>query len=313
MTYGFETATCRMDPTGNVTVIVSTHSQGQGHETTLAQIAAEELGVDIRRVRIEFGDTSHSAFGSGTFASRSAVLAGGATQRAALAIREKLQRVAAHLLEASPGDIQIVDEMAAPRGAPDRGTPLREIAFVAHHRIDLLPAGEDPGLEETVRYDAPPGMGTFANAAMAVLVEVNPLTGQVVIERFVVVEDCGRMINPLIVDGQIHGGVAQGIGSALFEEFKYDENAQPLVTSLADYLIPGSTDVPAIEVHHLETPSPNTIYGLKGVGEGGAIGPGAAIAAAVEDAIRPLTDAFVDSLPLTPERVLRWIREGRGG
>lgn len=311
MTYGFETSTLRIDPSGGVTVNVSTHSQGQGHETSFAQIAADGLGIDIREIRVDFGDTSRGAYGNGTFASRSAVLAGGATHRAANIVRKKLQRLAAHYLETAPEDIEISDGVAFIRGAPDHGFSIAELAFRAHHRQDSLPAGEDPGLEATMMYDAPPGMGTFTNAAMAALVEVDPRTGYVDIHKLVVVEDCGRMINPLIVDGQIHGGVAQGIGSALLEEFKYDESGQPLVTSFMDYLMPGITDVPGIDVYHLETPSPTTIHGIKGVGEGGAIGPGALIAAAVEDAVRPLTDAHVNALPLTPERVLRWIRHGK--
>ncbi len=313
ITFGYETSTLRMDPSGTVTVYVTSHSHGQGHETTFAQIAADELGVDVEDVRVEFGDTAKAVYGNGTFASRSAVLCGGATQLAAHHIREKLQRIAAHALEAAPEDIEIAGGRAFVRGAPTKGYSLREVARRTYHQPELLPPGEQPLLESTMTYDAPPGLGTFTNAAMTALVEVDPETGFVHIDKLVVVEDCGRMINPLIVDGQVHGGVAQGIGSALFEEFKYDKKGQPLVTTFMDYLMPGSTDVPPIEVHHLETPSPNTIKGMKGVGEGGAIGPGALIAAAVEDAIRPLTKARVNVLPLTPARILRWIDEGREG
>jgi carbon-monoxide dehydrogenase large subunit len=311
MTFGYETATVRMDPSGLVTIYVTSHSHGQGQETTFAQIAADELGVDIKDIRIEFGDTSKAVYGHGSFASRSAVLCGGATQRASRVIREKLQRIAAHALETSPDDVEISDGRAFVRGAPERGYSLGEVARWTYHNQQLLPPGEQPVLESTMTYDAAPGTGTFTNAAMAALVEVDPETGFVRIDKLVVVEDCGRMINPLVVDGQVHGGVAQGVGSALLEEFKYDANGQPLVTSFMDYLMPGSTDVPHIEVHHLETPSPFTIHGMKGVGEGGAIGPGALIAGAVEDAIRPLTGAFVNTLPVTPERVLGWIEEGR--
>jgi carbon-monoxide dehydrogenase large subunit len=313
MTFGYETATLRMDPSGLVTIYVTSHSHGQGQETTFAQIAADELGVDVKDIRVEFGDTAKAVYGNGTFASRSAVLCGGATHRAAHQIREKLQRIAAHALEASPEDIEVADGRAFVRGAPDKGHSLRDVARWTYHQQQLLPPGEEPVLESTMTYDAAPGTGTFTNAAMTALVEVDPETGFVKIDKLVVVEDCGRMINPLIVDGQVHGGVAQGIGSALFEEFKYDDNGQPLVTTFMDYLLPGTTDVPHIEVHHLETPSPFTINGVKGVGEGGAIGPGALIAAAVEDAIRPLTNARVTALPLTPERVLGWIDEGQRG
>jgi carbon-monoxide dehydrogenase large subunit len=313
MTFGYETATLRMDPSGQVTIYVTSHSHGQGHETTFAQIAADELGVDVAEVRVEFGDTAKAVYGNGTFASRSAVLCGGATQKAALEIREKLLRVAGHLLETSPEDIEISEGRLSIRGVPGRAYEIRDLARLTYHNAQLLPPGETPILESTKTYDAAPGTGTFTNAAMAALVEVDQNTGFVKVNRLVVVEDCGRMINPLVVDGQVHGGVAQGIGSALLEQFAYDENGQPLTTTFMDYLLPGSTDVPPLEVHHLETPSPFTVLGIKGVGEGGAIGPGALIAGAVEDAIRPLTDARVNELPITPERVLNWIAAGGNG
>ena len=306
-TYGYESATLRMDPSATVTLYVSTHSHGQGHETTFAQIVADELGIDIADVRVRFGDTSKGVYGAGTFASRSAVLAGGACLRAAQVLREKLKRIAAHDLEASPEDIEIADGHAFVRGSPQSSRSLWDLARLTYHRQHLLPVGEEPVLESTMTYDAAPGTGTFANAAMAAVVEVDSHTGLVTIERLVAVEDCGRMINPLIVEGQVAGGVAQGIGSALLEQFLYDENGQPLVTTFMDYLLPGSTDVPNIEVHHLESPSTFTLQGIKGVGEGGAIGPGALIAAAVEDALRTISDARVDTLPLTPERILGWI------
>jgi carbon-monoxide dehydrogenase large subunit len=163
----------------------------------------------------------------------------------------------------------------------------------------------------TKTYDAAPGTGTFTNAALLAVVEVDVETGAVTIEKLVVVEDCGRIINPMIVDGQIRGGVAQGLGSALFEECCYDEAGQPLTTTFMDYIVPRATEVPPMEIHHLQTPSPFTVWGVKGMGEGGAIGPGALIAAAVEDAIRPLTPARVNTLPLKPDRIRAWIEEGR--
>jgi carbon-monoxide dehydrogenase large subunit len=310
MVFGYETSRVRMDPSGHATLHVSVHSHGQGLETTLAQVAADALGLDLAAVRVSFGDTDEVAYGSGTFASRAAVLAGGATHLAATELAAKLRRIAAHLLEAAPEDVELAGGRASVRGTPIRGHTIAELARLTYLNPHYLPPGETPILESTSTYDAAPGTGTFANAAMAAIVEVDPETGQVRLRRFVVVEDCGRMLNPLVVDGQVQGGVAQGIGSALFEELVYDDGGQLLTTSFADYLVPSAAELPAIEVHHLETPSPFTLGGVKGVGEGGAIGPGAAIAAAVEDAIRPLSRAHVNRLPVTPERVLGWIQQG---
>jgi carbon-monoxide dehydrogenase large subunit len=311
MTFGFETATVRMDPSGQVTLHVSVHSHGQGLETTLAQVAADALGVDLDAVRVSFGDTAEVAYGSGTFASRAAVLAGGAVHLAADDVAAKLRRLAAAALEAADDDVVLAAGRAFVAGTPGRGYDVAEIARWTYHNAQRLPPGETPILEATRTYDAAPGSGTFANAAIVAVVEVDPETGFVRLLRLVVVEDCGPVINPTVVEGQVHGGVAQGVGSALFEEFRYDADGQLRTTTLVDYLLPTASDLPAIEVHHLETPSPFTVFGLKGMGEGGAIGPGAAIAAAVEDAIRPLTAAHVDRLPITPERVVGWIRAGR--
>ena len=306
-TFGYETATVRMDPSGQLTVFLSVHSHGQGLETTMAQLAADALGVDLDSVRVSFGDTAEVAYGSGTFASRAAVLSGGAVHLAASDVAAKLCRIAAAALEAADDDIVLAGGRAFVRGTPTRGYSIAEIARWAYHNVQRLPPGEAPALEATRTYDAAPGTGTFANAAIVALVEVDPETGFVRLLRLVAVEDCGKVINPTIVEGQVHGGIVQGIGSALLEEFVYDVAGQLQTTTLLDYLVPTATDVPFIEVHHLETPSPFTVHGIKGMGEGGAIAPGAAIAGAVEDAIRPLTPAHVDRLPLTPERVLGWI------
>jgi aerobic carbon-monoxide dehydrogenase large subunit len=311
MVFGFETSTMRIDPSGQVTVHVSIHSHGQGLETTLAQITADNLGIPMEDVRISFGDTSEVAYGSGTFASRSAVLCGGSTSLAAQELQAKLTRIAAHLLEAAPEDIEITDGHAHVAGTPSRGYTVAEIARMTYHNPHHIPEDEAPLLESTKTYDAAPGTGTFANSALVAKVEVDPDTGFVTVRELVCVEDCGKIINPLIVDGQVHGGLAQGIGSALFEELVYDADGQPLTTTFLDYLMPGTTDMPSIEVHHIETPSPFTVHGIKGMGEGGAIGPGALIAAAVDDAIRPLTSARVTSLPITPEKVLALIEAGK--
>ncbi|MGH9231033.1 MAG: xanthine dehydrogenase family protein molybdopterin-binding subunit, partial [Acidimicrobiales bacterium] len=310
ITFGFETSSVEIAPTGHVTVHISAHSHGQGLETTVAQVAAETLGVDLDVVRVAFGDTSQLPYGMGTFASRSAVLCGGSTQLAAADVRHQLERIAAHLLEAAPQDIVIEAGRAHVRGYRASGIDVADIARATYHTPQLLPAGEQPMLMSTRTYDAAPGVGTFSNAALVAVVEVDVPTGAVSIHKLVVVEDCGRMINPMIVDGQIRGGVAQGLGSALFEEYVYDETGQPRTTTFMDYLVPGSTEVPPMEIHHLETPSPFTVWGIKGMGEGGAISPGALIAAAVEDAIRPLTPARVHTLPVRPDRVRAWIEEG---
>ncbi len=309
--FGYDSAMVRMDPSGKVMVQVSSHSHGQGHETTFAQIVADELGLPMADIRVTYGDTSATPYGHGTFASRSAVLAGGASYKAARKVRELLCDFAAKELEAAPGDLVVTDGRIHVAGSPDRSVAIADLARWAYHRPERLPDGMEPLIEAVATYDAAPGSGTFANAAQLALVEVDAETGSVRTIGYWVVEDCGRMINPLVVDGQVHGGVAQGLGGALLEEFVYDEDGQLLTTTFMDYLMPGSTDVPRIVVEHLETPSPFTIKGIKGMGEGGAIGPGPAIAAAVEDALRPLGRVFVNELPLTPERVLGFAEQAR--
>lgn len=305
--FGYETSTLRLDPQGTLVISSSIHSHGQGLETTLAQMAADALGMDIADVRVDFGDTAQAAYGSGTFASRSAVLAGGAARKASEQLREQLARVAAHNLEASPDDIEFVDGRVFVQGSPEKGYGLGELCRMVYHRPELVPEGQQPILEATVAYDAPPGSGTFTNATQLAVIEVDPGTGGIEILRYVIVEDCGPMINPLIVEGQIFGGIAQGIGSAIYEEFVYDDEGHLLTTTFMDYLLPGAPEVPPIEVFHMETPSPFTVAGIKGMGEGGAIAPGAVIAGAVEDAISTIGPVMVDEIPLTPERVRRYI------
>jgi carbon-monoxide dehydrogenase large subunit len=303
---GFEAALVRMDPSGFVTVHMSTHSHGQGHETTMAQLVADKLTLPVENVRVVLGDTAATPYGHGTFASRSAVLGGGACVQAASKLRDKLIRFAAEHLESDPGDLELVDGRVVVKGAPTRGISISEMARWAYHRPEKLPAGMEPSLEAVAAYDAPPGLGTFANAAHLALIEVDPDLGKIELLRYVVVEDCGQMINPLIVKGQVHGGVAQGIGGALLEELIYDDQGQLTTSTFMDYLLPGSTDIPNIEVGHLESPSPFTVEGIKGMGEGGTIAPGPALASALADALSPLGHVEVNELPLTAERV-RWI------
>jgi carbon-monoxide dehydrogenase large subunit len=305
--FGYETSTLRLDPQGTLVISSSIHNHGQGLETTLAQMAADALGMDIADVRVDFGDTAQAAYGSGTFASRSAVLAGGAARRASEELRSQLARVAAHNLEASPDDIEFADGRVFVQGSPEKGYGLGELCRMVYHRPELVPEGQQPILEATVAYDAPPGTGTFTNATQMAVVEVDPGTGGIQILRYAIVEDCGPMINPLIVEGQIFGGIAQGIGSAIYEEFVHDEEGHLLTTTFMDYMLPGAPEVPHVDVFHLETPSPFTVSGIKGMGEGGAIAPGAVIAGAVEDAISSIGTVTVDEIPLTPERVRRYI------
>ncbi|MGI9556387.1 MAG: xanthine dehydrogenase family protein molybdopterin-binding subunit, partial [Solirubrobacterales bacterium] len=310
--FGFDSATVRMDPSGKVLVNVSTHNHGQGHETTYAQVVADELAVPLEDVRVVFGDTSSAPYGHGTFASRSAVLAGGAAIKAAREVREMLVDFAAKELEASAADLEVGEGQISIKGSPQSSVAIADLARWAYWRPEKLPDGMQSAIEAVAAYDADPGTGTFTNAALIALVEVDPNTGGVKALGVWIVEDCGQMINPLVVDGQVHGGVAQGLGGALLEEMVYDEAGNMKTTTLLDYRLPGSTDIPHIEVDHISTPSPFTIEGIKGMGEGGAIGPGPAIAAAVQDALRPLGDVFVNELPLTPERVRRFARIAEG-
>jgi carbon-monoxide dehydrogenase large subunit len=309
ITPGLDNAHLRMDPSGNVTVMVGTCGHGQGHQTTLAQITADELGIDPSRVSVRQGDTESTPYGWGTFASRSLVIGGGATKRAAALLAERIKEVAGHLLEASAGDLELQDGKVSVRGSPDRYIEVAEVARAAHLEAQLLPEGEAGTLDASAGFDPP---GTFSNATHGVVVEIDPETGDVRIERYVVAEDCGVMINPMIVEGQVRGGVAQGIAAALYERFVYDDEGQPVTSTLMDYLVPTATEIPPIEIIHLETPCEFTETGAKGVGEGGTMGAPAAIACAVADALAHL-DIEIDHLPVTPDRLLAAIKESREG
>ena len=303
---GTEAATIRFDPAGKVTAVFGVASHGQGLETTLAQIVGDEVGVPIEDVRVVHGDTDASPYGTGTYASRSLVLAGGAAILAGRSVREKMLVIAGHLLEADPADVTLAAGRYAVRGMPDRSVTVRQIARAAYSGAKHLPKGLEPGLEATRFYD--PYYGTASNATHAAMVEVDRATLEVKILRYVVVEDCGRMVNPLIVDGQVHGGVAQGIGAALLEEIVYDDQGQLLSGTLMDYVVPSACEIPMMEVHHVETPSPVALGGFRGMGEGGTIGAPAAIANAVADALAPLS-IEVAELPVTPERLFRLTRK----
>jgi carbon-monoxide dehydrogenase large subunit len=297
---GAETATVRVQPSGTVTVHLGTGSHGQSVETTMAQVVADHLGVDVDAVTVVQGDTASAPFGAGTGGSRTAVVAGGATRDAALAVREKAVQIGAHLLEAAPEDLEVDDGRLAVRGTPTRGVTLAEVARVALNAPLELPPDLGPGLEATVSYQAPPI--TWSNACHACTVEVDPATGVVEILRYVVSEDCGVMINPMVVEGQIAGGVVQGIGGVLYEHIVYDDAGNPLTTTFLDYLVPTATEVPSIEYGHLETRSP-TPGGHKGMGEGGAIGAPPCVFNAVADALAVRGKRVTDQ-PLSPSRVL---------
>jgi aerobic carbon-monoxide dehydrogenase large subunit len=297
---GYERATVRMDPSGSVILMVGTHSHGQGHATTYAQIAADALGVEPSRIWLRQGDTEVVPHGWGTFASRSIVAGGGAIARASATLASQLKQIAAHLIEATADDIELAAGRAQVRGDPATSVPIDELARVAHHAAHLLPPELGRGLEATESFDPE---GTYSNATHGAIVEVSPDTGAVRLVRYVVVEDCGVMINPMIVDGQVAGGVTQGIAAALLEELCFDPDGQPVSGSFVDYLVPTASDLPDIEIHHLATPTPRSPTGAKGMGEGGTIGAPAAVLNAVNNALAPL-GASVDRIPIRPSDVV---------
>jgi carbon-monoxide dehydrogenase large subunit len=304
---GYESATARMLPDGSVVLLVGVQNHGQGHETTLAQIAAHELAIDPSRISVRYGDTATTPFGFGTFASRSIVFAGGAVAKSCRALIEKVRRIGAHLLQTEMAQTRIgAGAVHGPSGA----VTFAEIAYAANVRQELLPAGMDPLLDVTATYEPTESGGVFSYGAHAAVVAVDPDSGAVEILDYVVAEDCGTMINPMIVDGQIQGGIAQGIGTALYEEIPYDETGQPLATTLADYLVPCATEIPTLRIAHSVTPAHATEFGVKGVGEGGAIAPPAVIANAVADAFRDIGASF-NEVPLTPRRVCEAVDRAR--
>jgi carbon-monoxide dehydrogenase large subunit len=303
--YGSEPARIRMDLDGRVDVYLGSGSHGQGIETTTAQIVAEELGIDPEDVEVHQGDTDSTPFAFGTGGSRSGPILGAAIRQTAMAVREKVVQIAAHLLEASPDDLRIEAGVVSVVGTPVRAVPLDAIAKTAYLNPSGLPPGMDAGLDVTTSYRSPPFM--FSNACHMCTVEVDPVTGRVTVLRYVVSEDCGVMINPNIVEGQIDGGVVQGLGGVLYENFVYDESGNPLTTTFLDYLLPTAGDVPTIEHGHIETPA-LTPGGFKGVGEGGAIGAPPAVVNAVADALVPFGVGPI-SQPLDPARIVAFIQE----
>jgi carbon-monoxide dehydrogenase large subunit len=300
MVPGFEQCGARMTPDGTLEIRVGNQSHGQSMETTLAQVASEVLGLDPALVNVIHGDTALTPYSTGTWGSRSAVVAGGAVATACERLGERLIRIGAHLLQEKPESVSIVGAEVVSGG---KSVTFREIAATWYLKPQNLPADVDPdGLEVMTGYKTKVDTGTFSYATHAALVAVTPETGAVEILDYVIVEDGGVLINPAVVDGQIYGGTAQGIGTALYEEMVYDSHGQPLASTLADYLLPGANEVPAMRVAHMETPSPNTRFGQKGIGEGGAIAPPAALGNAINDALKDL-GVEINVSPMSPKRV----------
>ena len=307
---GFEQCHARFTPDGGLELRVGSHSHGQGHETTLSQVAHEILGVPHELIRLVHGDTAETPYSTGTWGSRCMIVAGGAVASACDQLAIRLKRIGASLLQAKPEDVRLeAGDVVANSGR----ISVAEIARTWYRRPQELPSDVDPsGLEVTAGYKAKRDTGTFSYASHAAVVAVDPRTGEVEIIDYVIVEDGGVLVNPMIVDGQIFGGAAQGIGTALYEEMPFDGRGQPLGSTFADYLLPGPTEVPEIRVFHMETPSPYTRFGQKGIGEGGAIAPPAAITNAVNDALKDL-GAELLGLPLTPRRIVEAILRARSG
>jgi carbon-monoxide dehydrogenase large subunit len=299
----WESANVRVHLTGKIIVTIGTQSHGQGHETTMAQIVAEELGVPMEDITVQLGDTLGTPFGYGTYASRSAAVGGIAVFKSAQKIKEKAKRLAAHMLEAAPEDMDFEGGKAFVKGSPDKGKTIQEVAAAAALAYSM-PEGMEPFLDDVTYYDPPEC--TYPFGTHICVVEVDKDTGQVKILRYLSVDDVGKRINPMIVDGQIHGGIAQGVAQALWEGAVYDDNGQLTSGSMMDYVVPKASFFPSFELGSTETPSPNNPLGVKGVGETGTIASTPAVVNAVMDALSPFGIKHLD-MPLTPEKVWRAI------
>jgi CO/xanthine dehydrogenase Mo-binding subunit len=301
----------QVQASGKVSVATGIGTQGQGHFTSLAQIAADQVGVDVRQVDVVTGDTDQFYWGAGTFASRGAVVAGNAVNEAAKVVREKILHLAAEHFECDADDLVLADGQVSVVGVPGKAVRLGELAVKANPMRGAVRPGSEPGLEAT-RYFGPP-RGATASGVHAMVIEVDPETFTIEILKYVVVHDCGTVINPLILAGQIHGGVAQGIGNAFYEQLLFDAQGQLLTASLADYLLPTALEVPQMELDHTHTPSPLNPLGIKGAGEAGAIPVGALFAQAVEDALQlPHKDVELLEIPLSPSRLWQLVGKARG-
>ena len=300
MVPGHEQAVARMTPEGSLELRIGAHSHGQSLETTLAQVAHEILGIDPKKIKLVHGDTQYTPYSTGTWGSRCAVMSGGAIASACRALSGRIIKIAAHLMQSTVEKVRIENGRIV---GPGNSMSIEEVANIWYLKPQLLPPDVDPGgLEVTVGYKPKVDTGTFSYASHAVVVAVDMELGNVEILDYVIVEDGGTLINPKVVDGQVFGGAVQGIGTALYEEMPFDKEGQPLAPTFADYLLPGPTESPSFRLFHMETPSPNTEFGVKGIGEGGAIAPPAAIGNAINDALAPLK-VEINELPISPRRL----------
>ena len=305
---GWESATVRAHPDGSVTVLCGIAPSGQGHATMLAQVVGEVLQLPLERIRAITGDTAAVQQGIGTFGSRSTALGGSAAYLAAQEVLEKARLIAAHALEVDPQDLDYHDGVFSVRGVPDRSISWERVTRLAYV-MEGPPGGIEPGLEVTRFFN--PAQRSVSFGVHLAMVEVDPETGEIRILRYLAVDDSGRIVNPLLAEGQIHGSVAQGIGQALYEAIVYSETGQPLTQNFLDYVVPRATQLPSIETAHCETPSPINPLGVKGIGEAGTTAGPPAIVNAVLDALRPLGVQHLD-MPLTPERVWQAMRAAQG-
>jgi len=310
MVPGFEQATVRLTPEGGVEVRAGIHTIGQGLETTLAQVASHQLSIPVEKIGVVLGDTAETPYSTGAYASRGMVMAGGAVSRAAEGLAGRIKAIAAHLLQCEPAAVELRDGRIH---AGNASLDFADVGRAWYLRPEQLPDDvHSGGLEVTDGFKPKVDTGAFTYATHAAVVAVDPETGKVEILDYVIVEDCGTMVNPMIVEGQAFGGTAQGIGTALFEETPYDAGGQPLASTLADYLLPGPTELPNMRIEHMETPSPYTAHGIKGVGEGGAIAPPGAIVNAINDALQPL-GVEMGEIPVSPRRLLGKLLAARAG
>jgi carbon-monoxide dehydrogenase large subunit len=323
---GYDGTSVRVVPTGEVLVLTGVTSPGSGNETAIAQICADGLGIGVDRIRVVQGDTHMCPWGLGNYSSRSIIMGGSATHEASLEIREKLLKIAARMLEVAPEDLEAEDEQISVRGSPTRSVSFDDVVSQAYlHPHGKFMDGIEPALEATRHfkignvYHQPETQGrlssypTWPSASCAAVVEVDPDTGHTRLVRYVLVHDSGKIINPLLADANLQGGVAQGVGGAMYEQLVYDGAGQPLTTTFMDYTIPTAVEMPNVEIAHQETPSPFTPLGTKGVGESGVGGTLGSLCSAIENAF-PELDLHLNELPLTPERVWRAIQQaGRKG
>ena len=304
----YESANVRVTPTGSAIVYSGASPHGQGLDTSFAQIAGDLLGIDPENVNVLHGDTDQGAWGWGTYGSRSLAVGGEAVALAARKVQKKAKRICAALLEAAPEDIELTDGKYQVRGSPDKAMTMAEISGAAHIPPNELPADIEPGLEESTFFD--PENFVFPFGAHACVVEVDPETGKVAVVDYYSVDDCGPAINPMLIDGQIHGGIAHAIGQALYEQVVYDDEGQLVTGTFVDYALPTAAELPSFNTDRTETPSPTNSLGVKGVGEAGTIAATPTVTAAVLDALEPLGVSELD-MPLTPLRVYEAIQAAR--